>query len=261
MVSIALLFLLGVFIDDRVPRSPYVAGEYRDGIFHDLISVDLTYHVKDSETTASIDGIDQVFLQATVHHELVHSFRSRGIIDIDVPIAAAWGYYFEWSKKEDLTDKSKVKYIEEGMDSIDPGAHIEEIVGKYRAEFVEETPESYVDAAKFAGALYALFNTDDDMAMFYVLATGMRLDHQSAMYAASNPMAIGAILSFRWGSYFEFNQSKFDSDMLKLSKDTRDVVMTYINSLSETHEVGLVPRIDGIIDFSEGSSMDLRPTD
>ena len=246
IVVIFALVAISVYINRFLPDLPSVAGAYKPGDFYDRMIIPLDYHTPD-ET----GSFDEIFLQATIHHEMMHSFKSMGVTDVDVPIAAAWGYLFEWRRRGGLTDNSKVKYFDEGYNAQSLGPYISGILEQYRGEFTKESPESYDDGARLAGAVYALFEDFEERhTMFYLMALGFRLNHESAVYAVENPQLFRVIFEFRRGLYFTIDQQQLNDELDKLSEEQRDRAIRYIEALNEDHRIGLVRDKAGIIDMS-----------
>ena len=228
-----------------MPDLPSVAGSYTAGDYYDRINIPLDYHTPDDNAS-----FDDIFLQATIHHELMHSLKSMGVTDIDIPMAAAWGYLFEWRRRGDLTDSSKVQYFDQGRNAGDLGGYISDILNKYRGEFLKETPQSYVDAARMAGAVYALFQDSGEReAMFYLVALGFRLDHESALFVTKNPQLFVLIFKFRRGMYFSIDHQLLNNELGELPPHLRDRAVKYIEALNDDHRIGLIRDKAGVIDM------------
>ena len=237
IIAMGLTIAVGTYIFGILPDSPLVVGKYEEGSFADKLTMDLDYHSPDP------DVLDEVFYEATMNHEMIHSFQSMGVIDVDIPTAAAWGYFFEWRAQNKLTDQSKVEFFNEGMNSVDPDLYISSILEQYQSEFLEETLQSYIDGARMAGAMYALFKgSDESEPLMYILAVGLKLDHMSAKYAVAHNELFSLLFNFRQGTYFRLDMDTLDDDIRGLPKELREKAVSYIDGLHETHEIGLVRR-------------------
>ena len=245
VLTVALLLTLGVHINHHLPDPPYIAGRHDEGIYYDLVRICVDPQ-KGKEHYAS----NRLFIGATLHHEMIHSLKSMGIIDIDIPIASAFGYFFEWKKENTLTDNSKIAYFNEGKSAVNPNKYISDILKNYQSEFTEETLESYIDGARMAGAMYTLFkDAEEHVPLMYIIAIGFRLDHISSMYALEHRELFSFIFGFRRGHYFMFDEEQFNSDLRGLPEDLQRKVEYYISDIEKTHVIGLVRKKSGIIDI------------
>ena len=249
IAAIAMVIAIAGYVSRLTPDLPSVAGVYISGDFFDRMSIPLDYHTPDEK-----GSFDDIFLQATVHHEMIHSYKSMGIIDIDIPMASAWGYLFEWRRRGIITDTAKLQYFDEGRNAGDLGTYISETIYSYQKEFVKENAESYKDGARLAGAVSALFEeSEEHKMMFYLVALGFRLDHASAKFVAENPGLFVVIFKFRRGMYFTIDHELLNKELDSLPPTLRDRAVQYINALNEDHRIGLMRDKAGIIDMLPSS--------
>lgn len=114
--------------------------------------------------------------EGTSLHEIIHLLKSIGFYDLDIPIAAATGYYAEWVDSASLYDKSKLRFLRRGLESDQAGEEVDRIMQRYRGGGVaEEDMRSYKDGAYLAGLTAKLFKRNTDTGTRYLLALAMSL--------------------------------------------------------------------------------------
>lgn len=245
LAAIAMVTAIAGYTSRHSPDLPSVAGAYIPGNLHDVMSMPIDYH-----TPAKKDSYDEIFIQATIHHEMIHSLKSMDIVDLDIPMASAWGYLFEWGRRGTITDTTKLQYFDEGRNAVNLGTYISEIIMSYRRKFAKEDAESYEDGARLAGAVSALFEeTEEQKMMLYLVALGFPLDHASAKFAVENPELFGVMFKYRLGMYFTVDYDLLDGELESLPPTLKDRAVQYINALREDRRIGLVRDEVGTIDM------------
>ena len=179
--SILVLLVGAAVLNSSLPRSSTVIASYESGKTVD--SMRFNYHEFDnSDGTAN-----ETYFRAIFDHEVIHSLKGQGIVDQDVPTAAAIGYYREWHSVGSLREKDKQERFDLGAASSSTGSDIMEIITRYRSRDTDtETVESYSDGAMLAGLISSLLGNDDQSVLKYIIAVSMGLDHDSAMATLEN---------------------------------------------------------------------------
>jgi hypothetical protein len=232
------IFFIGPFMacGNHASAQPCeVAGEFRQALPKDRLNINFHCDALGREP-------DAIYVQATLQHEIIHALKAQGIIDDDVPIAAAMGYYTEWIQRGSLLDNTKIPLFKQGLTA--PVSEIDEMILKYRRRSEREPLESYEDGAKLAGMIFKRFGNDDKKVRIYVLALGMGLDQQLATRAVASREFSKVIFSLRLGEYFLFDEAKLAHDLSTLEPATKSDVERYIKSVNERFKIGLVPKKD-----------------
>ena len=242
--TILLVFVAAVALNSRLPTSRTVLAAYEQGKSVD--SMKFNYH-----EFVNPDGtVDEVYFQAILYHEMIHSFKALGIVDQDVPTAAAMGYYYEWHLVGEVREDDKQERFDLGAASSSPATDVMEIIMRYRSRDTDvETIESYSDGAELAGLLSGLFGNDAESTLIYVMAISMGLHHESAMAALKNKNLSSVLFGFRTGRYFVIDEERLNSDLALLPEEAIEGAVTYIRAVLEAYDIGLVPQKDVEIDI------------
>lgn len=191
------------------------------------------------------DKPDNVYLRATLDHEMVHSFRSFRLIDQDIPTAAAMGYYREWVMSGTLREPKRLHEFAAAKALDNPSPEAQKLMAKYKGVDTE-TAQSYADGSRLAGLLAHMFAKDDQSVMVYVLALSMGLEGQAALRMTADRTYSKVIFGFRLGKYFVVSE-RLNEDLNDLTDDARNDAAKYINGLADTYEPGLVPKNQSVI--------------
>jgi tetratricopeptide (TPR) repeat protein len=210
-----------------MPSALQVRGRYDEGLSLDQILIFAPKHPGKAE------------LSGAIHHEMIHQFRARALIDRDVPTAAAWGYYVEWMDGGKLFDSSKIPFFQEGSSRINPTSTIDIIMNKYK-DNINENLESYEDGARLAGLIWKVFGKDDSKASRYIISLGWGFDAETSRQIESDPGVFGFIFRLRSGNYFSTMQERLNTELLKLDEESRRIALKYITGLRTTHRLQLV---------------------
>lgn len=107
--------------------------------------------------------VDSNFTFGTLVHESFHQLKNNGLYKIDVPTAAAIGFYAEYTKVKSIYLKQFRSYFLNGLNSELPYRTIDELLLKYFNAPYTESINSYGESAYIAGVTAKLFegNLDD----------------------------------------------------------------------------------------------------
>ena len=234
-----LLFFLGLVPFAIAFAQPcQVAGEFRPGQPHD--KVNLNFHCDALGKTP-----DEIHVDATLQHEMIHAFKAQGILDEDVPFAAAMGYYIEWVRRGRLLDDTKIPFFKAGLAG--STNEVEGLILKYRRRSEKEPLESYEEGAKLAGIIFKQYGKETAKVRIYILALGMGVDHEFATQIVMRPEIAKIIVSLRFGKYFLFDNEKLDCDLNVLDPASKANMERYIKSVNERYKIGLIPSRDVVL--------------
>jgi hypothetical protein len=223
----------------RVSAQPCeVEGEFRQAPSRDRLNIN--FHCDSLG-----EKPDAIYVEATLQHEIIHAFKAQGVIDDDVPMAAAMGYYTEWTKRGTLRDNTKVALFKQGLTA--SVGEVNALIDKYKRRTQREPLESYEDGAKLAGIIFKLFGKDDGKAKKYILALGMGLDQQFALEVVARDNIARVIFRLRFGDYLLFDNDKLAHDLNALDPLARTNVERYIKSVNDRTKIGLVPKRDVVV--------------
>jgi hypothetical protein len=241
VVCRASLLAIGLFMTLVLHASAQpceVEGEFRQALSRDLLKIN--FHC---DTLG--EKPDAIYVEATLQHEMIHAFKAQGVIDDDVPMAAAMGYYTEWIKRGTLRDDTKIAPFKQGLTA--PVSEVNPLIEKYKHRTQREPLESYQDGAKLAGIIFKVFGKDDAKVKRYILALGMSLDHQFATVVVASDEVARVIFGLRFGDYFLFDNEKLAHDLNSLDPFAKANVERYIKSVNDRTKIGLVPRRDVVV--------------
>ena len=234
------VFFLFVWLDSRLPSLGVSARHVPTPYGHYLL---FNFLSKPSDTRVT----------AAIHHELVHDMTQRGVLDVDIPTAAALEYYWEWSETGTLEDSLRIPHFEAGLDDPDAASSISEIMNRY-ADFelpqgeILEDRQSYEDGARLAGLVYQQFG--GDLGFRYLLLLSAMCGHDLARDAVQDGDLATLLLRFRFRTmdYVEVGYSdEFRRDLGRLDDAAREQAEEYISGLVETHGFYFAMRRPGVM--------------
>lgn len=130
-----LAFVLGLScLDSKIANGPTPLAVYKD-----RVGVVNVYSYE----------LNPVIVEGVLLHEAHHANRDLGLIDFDIPTAAALGYVMEWSKIGSLSDTSRIPALRHGL--MDLSDDSSEILRKYVGDQEHEPITAYDDGAILAG--------------------------------------------------------------------------------------------------------------
>ena len=176
---------------------------------------------------------------ATLEHEMLHSLKSEGYFDRDVPYAAAVGYYVEWKKNRRLFDNNDM--LSKGLVSAHPEQEILRIVGDYN-ENADEDEKSYRDAAYLVGLVANIFRDDVEAGERYLFCLAMNVDPHDGLDLARARNAYKMILDLRYGAYTSWDEEQFNADLAKTAPTTQEQVTNYKRYLTKEYQILYVRR-------------------
>jgi len=135
------------------------------------------------------------------------------------------------------------------MSAADPESYIMEIIEKYRYASEGETPESYIDGARVAGAMHALL--EDDTFFVFILALGLNVDDISPQRLVDSPELMNFLIDFRSGVYFTLDIVSMLADMQQLEDAEQRIAEEYVDTLRDRFRIGLVLEKEAVIDLAE----------
>ncbi len=224
----ALVFVVLLWIESLLPSS-VVRGRHMPAARGNYIFIDFG---EASETR----------VQAVFHHETVHDLTRRGILDVDIPTAAALEYYWEWDATGTLEDSSRVHAFEAGLESTDAAVDISELLARYvdssdlEQLVVVEDRQSYDDGALLAGLTYQQFQ--GDRGFRYLLLLASSCGHELARDAVLDGGLADLILEFRAATttFVDIVPNEALRQALgELDDVSRMEAERYLGGLAETH--------------------------
>ena len=193
-------------------------------------------------------NVDSIYFMAVTYHEIWHTFKLLGLIDMDIPTAAALGYYHEYRLSGKILDETKNHLFNKGLIEENVEFETNKIINKYISKKeITEDAESYNDGAFLAGMVYNQFekNLNGDR---YLMLISSRLDHNSALFALKENIQ-GIILRYRMGLYFIVDEKSLEEDIGKFSLKGQDAIRHYISELANHYKIGMVPDKENIIEM------------
>lgn len=198
----------------------------------------------------------EALIQGTTFHETFHVLKSMGFYDIDVPIAAALGYYTEWAASGTLQDKSKLGRFNRGLKGSNLDATVERVMQRYRQGDVTEDMRSYEDGAYLAGVAAQVFGQKAEQATRYMFALAMSLDHHFAVRLARDSKAYDLVTELRRGQFMILDKQQLDNRLSKIDEPMRVDVSRYSDRLLKDYRVLFSTQKDTIY-----YSFNLQPED
>ena len=190
----------------------------------------------------NFNNVSPTRVQAVTHHEMAHDWTQRGVLDIDIPTAAALEYYWEWDNTGTLEDASRIDYFMEGLESTDTAADVSGILNQYLNSsdleqlVLVEDRQSYNDGARLAGLAYQQFQGDQGFR--YLLLLSSLCDHALARDAVRDGDLADFILGFRSQTTMFvdiFPGEIFRQHLERLDDTSREKAEEYVAKLIQTH--------------------------
>jgi hypothetical protein len=180
--------------------------------------------------------IDQVHLASLGIHELWHSFKSLGIIALDVPYASAAGFYHEYSESQTLYNKELIQYfnLDDSIGDICTQTNI--LLEKYSNILVSESQETYTDGARLAGLAYVLdeeYGKSSGSAYIWQLANGV--DACIAFEVIKNPDTREIAKNYLRGAYIQIDYQNLANDINLLNDSNKIAILNFVESLDRSH--------------------------
>ncbi|MCF8297100.1 MAG: hypothetical protein K9J13_06095 [Saprospiraceae bacterium] len=138
-------------------------------------------------------------------HETVHILKENKTIVVDVPVAAALGYYTSYMMNENLLDENIISIINttlsennflEVLDSSfvneEIKNNINNILNMYDSQS-NETSESYLDGGRLAGEVIRLFDSNYNKGVRFIMSLGFGCDVKLAYIAGTDSLKYNSI--------------------------------------------------------------------
>jgi hypothetical protein len=193
VVLVFLVLVIGLgYLGSKYSRGPITLAAYSD-------AGGLPFEVMDASVLLEPGIGTGVWM-----HETHHAFRRFGLIDYDVPTAAALGYVVEWSQVGSLSDIYRLPAFKDGL--ANPSADAKAILRRYAGEQEAEPVSAYDDGARLAGIALRVCGGTQGGGVRYIFGVSMGLPHERAVELCWHPTAFSIVSSLRSGSYLYFDE-------------------------------------------------------